>query len=52
MITKYISAFSIALLSVLPGQTQELPGAGIPWTTDEAEQMRTTYLSPGKRVVH
>jgi Pectate lyase superfamily protein len=42
MITKHISVFIIVLFSISTGQTQELPGATIPWTTYEAEQMRTT----------
>lgn len=42
MIRKQRYFLIIGLFSLLTGQAQELPGAAIPWTTYEAEQMRTT----------
>ena len=42
MITKQIFAIIISVFHLATGLAQEPPGAAIPWTTYEAEQMRTT----------
>lgn len=42
MITKQTYSLLIGLFSLLNCPAQEPPGAAIPWTTYEAEQMRTT----------
>jgi Pectate lyase superfamily protein len=42
MITKQIFAVIIVVFNLSTVLAQELPGAAIPWTTYEAEQMRTT----------
>ena len=42
MITKQIFAIIISVFHLSTGLAQEPPGAAIPWTTYEAEQMRTT----------
>ena len=47
MITKQTYFLLIGLFSLLTCRAQESPGAAIPWTTYEAEQMRTTGTTLG-----